>query len=684
MIIYYFSSISINMKTKYHNICRVLLFIVLSGLLSSCNFCQTMEQLRQCFANKKAAKKVKVKTNLDKTNVDHDTNTSATNTSYINSRSMHKDRKLQTTKSMLHNTNNANHYDNATTNATNNMVTNQNQAKQIAKNQPQDFQNIESPTSKEERDLTIAMLECLANKENDVYAMYRLGEIYLNGLWDIESKPVIAYDWFYKAAIRSFSKAMLQLGNMYLKGIGTDLSVVKSIEWYIDAAKLGNIESMLTLGYLYKSGYLDISVDYEKAIYWYSKAANMGSYEAQYHIAQLSEQETIGKPKSPISMNTAIGFLKKAVEEGDLEAKLMLAEHYLNTKEYSLSLMYYQQAADQNHSKALLRLGLLYLHGEIIPKDYAKAIKFLTMAASASETNAQYYLGEIYRQGLGVGVNMQSAAFWYSKAANKNSIQALVKLGDLYFFGKGVEPNLYQAIDLYTKAANLGNSYARLLLSIFYAKGTIVSQDLSSSVHWFNLVKDKEDKLLAQFNIGRLYEIGYGFKKDLKEAVKWYLLSAQGGYAKAQAKLGDLHVQGINGKPDYKQAIEWYQKAAKQGYSYAEYSLGLLLQNKLLQNKEIRIYNPRLASVFMQRAAVNSYRPAQYSLGVMYLDGIGVQVNPIKAYAWLVIALHDTYESNPELIDVLINQLDAKAREQAVLLEKRYKDRYKIPQIQEF
>ncbi|MGI9215099.1 MAG: SEL1-like repeat protein, partial [Gammaproteobacteria bacterium] len=379
------------MRNKFNKIFSILLLIILNGLLSSCNFCKTIEEIRKCFS-----------------------------------------KKTQSTVTV-----------NANVNQYKNKAIDEN--KNLDKDHNKDLQMINFPKSKEEQALTIAMLECLANKEEDVYAMYRLGEIYLNGFLCVEQDPIVAYNWFYKAAIRGFSKAMWQLGNMYLAGIGTNISTVKAIDWYKDAAQLGNIQAMLALGYLYKGGYLN-TPDYHKSIHWYSKAASMGSYEAEYQMAQLIEQGLVEKKKYPINMNIAVNSFIKAAGQGDPEAMLMLAEHYLNIKEYSLSLMYYQQAAKQNFTPAILRLGLLYLHGEIIPRDYLKAIDLLTQAANLGEVNAEYYLGEIYNRGLGVPVNMKLSAYWYTKASNKNFTKSLVKLGDLYFSGKGMEPNLYKAI----------------------------------------------------------------------------------------------------------------------------------------------------------------------------------------------------------------------------------------------
>ncbi|MDB2497155.1 sel1 repeat family protein, partial [Verrucomicrobiales bacterium] len=58
------------------------------------------------------------------------------------------------------------------------------------------------------------------------------------------------------------------------------------------------------------------------------------------------------------------------------------------------------------------------------------------------------------------------------------------------------------------------------------------------------------------------------------EAVKWYRLAADQGYAIAQNSLGACYANGEGVPKDYKEAVKWYRLAADQGYARAQYNLG--------------------------------------------------------------------------------------------------------------
>ena len=143
------------------------------------------------------------------------------------------------------------------------------------------------------------------------------------------------------------------------------------------------------------------------------------------------------------------------------------------------------------------------------------------------------------------------------------------------------------------------------------------------------------------------------------------------------ALLAELHIHGLGTAQNYRQGIHWYTKAADQNYSYAQYSLGLLLQNKDIKS----VYNPKSAYEYMSKSAMNGYKPAQYNLAIMLLEGTGVRSDPVKSYSWLHISLDKGgYESNPELMDLLIDRLNPRSRNKAISLVKRYKDQYNLEQ----
>ena len=67
--------------------------------------------------------------------------------------------------------------------------------------------------------------------------------------------------------------------------------------------------------------------------------------------------------------------------------------------------------------------------------------------------------------------------------------------------------------------------------------------------------------------------------KDFGEAVKWYLLAANQGYAAAQYNLGVMYHYGRGVPEDHKEAEKWYRLAADQGDAAAQYNLKMMRDN---------------------------------------------------------------------------------------------------------
>ena len=83
----------------------------------------------------------------------------------------------------------------------------------------------------------------------------------------------------------------------------------------------------------------------------------------------------------------------------------------------------------------------------------------------------------------------------------------------------------------------------------------------------------------AQFNLGLLYQTGWGVPQDYAEAVKWYQLAAVQGYASAQFNLGTMYEHGKSVAQDYAEAAKWYRLAAEQGDGLGQFNLSNVLGN---------------------------------------------------------------------------------------------------------
>ena len=110
-----------------------------------------------------------------------------------------------------------------------------------------------------------------------------------------------------------------------------------------------------------------------------------------------------------------------------------------------------------------------------------------------------------------------------------------------------------------------------------------------------NLAMQNDPK--GQYALAVMYDIGEGVSQNSKEAVKYYRLAGEQGFADAQNNLGVAYDQGEGVDTDYKEAMKWYLLAAKGG------------------NKD-----------------------APNNIGVFYMIGLGVPRNFEKAHTWFTIA----------------------------------------------
>jgi hypothetical protein len=79
-------------------------------------------------------------------------------------------------------------------------------------------------------------------------------------------------------------------------------------------------------------------------------------------------------------------------------------------------------------------------------------------------------------------------------------------------------------------------------------------------------------------NLGYLYQMGLGVKRDWPEAIKWYRRAAEHGDAMAQANLGMMYESGDGVTIDKVEAYKWYSLSAEQGnvegkHSFQEYNM---------------------------------------------------------------------------------------------------------------
>jgi hypothetical protein len=89
----------------------------------------------------------------------------------------------------------------------------------------------------------------------------------------------------------------------------------------------------------------------------------------------------------------------------------------------------------------------------------------------------------------------------------------------------------------------------------------------------------------AQYNLGVMYDNGYGVAEDKIEAVRWYRKAADQGDAKAQFNLGNMYRRGEGVTKDYVEVYKWWSLATTQGDKIAAQNKKLIA--KLMTSAQI-------------------------------------------------------------------------------------------------
>ncbi|NJO92022.1 MAG: sel1 repeat family protein [Chloroflexia bacterium] len=175
----------------------------------------------------------------------------------------------------------------------------------------------------------------------------------------------------------------------------------------------------------------------------------------------------------------------------------------------------------------------------------------------------------------------------------------------------------------------------------------------------------KENDPIAQYNLGLVYYNGEGVPVDKKQALKWFMKSANQGQAEACFYLGLMNRNGEKVKADKKQAFYWFNKGANLGDAYSQHELARMYWegSGTVTNKEKAAFGTkkvlhkvicypniiweRCTTVemellqthyghlsFFRKSAQQGYMSSQYYLGYMYFYGQGTEMDRMEALYW--------------------------------------------------
>lgn len=207
-----------------------------------------------------------------------------------------------------------------------------------------------------------------------------------------------------------------------------------------------------------------------------------------------------------------------------------------------------------------------------------------------------------------------------NELVSRNHARALNFLGVCYETGRGVEKDLKKAVSFYQKSADLGFRRAQCNLGICYEFGKGVPINKEKAYFWY------------------------------EKAFSQYMESAENGDADAQLEVGSFYYYGrMRSGKDYLKSIPWFEKSANQGNSNAYNSLGIIYQNALGVEKNLK----KAYDYYLKGAELgNSY--AQRNLAWLLLDIDFIEIDDDcdftkQAEKWLRLAARENADHLYEL-----------------------------------
>lgn len=175
------------------------------------------------------------------------------------------------------------------------------------------------------------------------------------------------------------------------------------------------------------------------------------------------------------------------------------------------------------------------------------------------------------------------------------------------------EEKAKKIIEYYEKAIEIGSYRAMLNLGAIYYQGSFVKQDYTKAVELYEMAAESDESEIASIavtNLGYCHYYGRNIPVNYQKAFSCYLKGAlKFNNVNCYFKLGDMYKKGLFVEKDEKFAFDFYKLAHENCYTDNDVYPDILIR-----------------------------------LGESYLDGVGVETDPIIALKYLSEAEGYMYE----------------------------------------
>ncbi len=239
----------------------------------------------------------------------------------------------------------------------------------------------------------------------------------------------------------------------------------KAFRSFLAAAKLGDEEAQVTVGYDYAYG-ITRRPNIEKALRWWEKAHQQGSWAAAIHLGMYFRDAR--------RWAKALAWFERAVSAGDHDGLIEIAEiHLRHGGDRPLGLHYLERsiAAQEMLTEpaklateglrqvqaALTSSDLLYMEAYLFDEQaqYKEALPLLLKGAGEGGSSCQLLLGNYLSDGRkGVAKNLAQAVHWYRQAYEQGCSGGAFNLA-MHYRKRGEIDEAYRWFELAAESADL-------------------------------------------------------------------------------------------------------------------------------------------------------------------------------------------------------------------------------------
>ena len=320
-------------------------------------------------------------------------------------------------------------------------------------------------------------------------------------------------------------------------------------------AKSGHPYYQCYMGIIYRTGYKNVIISYDKALYWTELAmekkyplamANLGAIRIWEIDMVSSRGEKIQKRIEGLNLYEDAYFsgLERLANYGDPLAADLLADYYFLSSLPSPQKCekYLRIAVEKGYPRSMAALGFYQITGLYrgIAKDKKEGIYHIERAAAQYLPEGLMNLATAYLKGDGVDKSREKAILLYKEASRRGltlADKALAKVLKQEDVGNAETeikrtPSVQQLPNTSVTQKPITKSEGNTPLPVPANSGDTASNWKSRAV---------QGEALAQRQVGLMYWLGKGVPKDLGKAKYWLEKAAAQGDSIADKRLKILN-----------------------------------------------------------------------------------------------------------------------------------------------